>query len=249
MSFSLEWLLTNLAADFLLPPLNGMACIAVGWLMIRHKPKLSRTLVGFGLIMLWVQAMPAVGNLLLGTLESPPLDASRMKEAQAIVVLGGGRYRGAPEYGEDTASHATLARLRYAAKLHRETQLPILVSGGTPEGAIPSEAEIMRRILVGEFMLPVRWVEDSSINTRENALNTANILLPANITRVLLVTDATHMQRSAHSFEAAGFSVLPAPTLFHRRPLTPLDFMARSYDKTRYALHEWIGLFWYRVRQ
>ncbi len=48
------------------------------------------------------------------------------------MVLGGGRYRDAPEYGNDTVGEYTLVRLRYAAKLHRETGFPLLVTGGRP---------------------------------------------------------------------------------------------------------------------
>lgn len=248
MSFSPEWLATNIAAAFLLPPLNGLVVVFLGWLAIRGRPRLARLLVGTGLILLWVQALPAVGNALLRTLESTPLDLAQAGSAQAIVVLGAGRYRDAPEYGGDTAGTEALARLRYAATLQRATGLPVLVTGGRPDGPGLSEGETMRRILVEEFGVPVRWVEEASINTLENARLSAELLRAGDVSRVLLVTHAWHMPRARRAFEAAGVAVLPAPTLFQRQPLTPLDFLPRSYRDTRTALHEWIGIFWYRLR-
>jgi uncharacterized SAM-binding protein YcdF (DUF218 family) len=247
---SLEWLFTNLAAALLLPPLNGLVLIALGWLAMHRRPRLARPLVGIGLILLWVQALPLAGNALLRTLEGKPLDMVKAKQAQAIVVLGGGRYRAAPEYGGDTASEATLARLRYAAKLRRETGLPILVTGGTPDGTGSSEAEAMRRVLVDELGVPVRWVEGASINTRENARHSAVLLAGDGVTRILLVTHAWHMPRAVRAFEATGLAVLPAPTLFQRRSLTPLDFLpqAEGMKDSRHAIHEWIGMLWYRLR-
>jgi len=243
-----EWLLTNIVAAFLLPPLNGLLFFVPGWLAIRRMPRLARSLVGAGLILLWVQALPVVGNTLLRSLEGKPLDMARAGEAQAIVVLGGGRHRLTPEYDGDTVSEPSLARLRYAAKLHRETGLPLLVTGGAPDGGKISEGEAMRRVLTEEFGVPVRWVEEASINTRENAKLSAELLKQDGVTCILLVTHAWHMQRAERVFLAADLAVLPAPTLFQRRPTTPLDFLPQGYGKARTALHEWIGTLWYRLR-
>lgn len=245
---SFEWLLTNIIAAFLLPPLNGLAFVAIGWMAIRRMPRLARWLVGSGLLLLWVQALPVVGNALLRTLEGAPLDRAQAQQAQAIVVLGGGRYHAAPEYGGDTVSEPALARLRYAAKLHKETGLPILVTGGAPDGGVRSEGEAMRHVLVEEFGVPVRWVEGTSINTRENARHSMALLAGDGVKRILLVTHAWHMPRAAQTFEATGLAVLPAPTYFERQPATPLDYLPRNYRRTRLALHEWIGILWYRLR-
>jgi uncharacterized SAM-binding protein YcdF (DUF218 family) len=247
---SITWLLTNLVAAFLLPPLNGLLPVGLGWLLWRRRPRLARGLVGGGVLLLLVLSLPVVGNALLRTLESEPVGAEALRQAQAIVVLGGGRYRQAPEYGGDTVAEGTLVRLRYAARLQRETGLPLLVSGGRPDGGGSSEADAMREVLVRDFGVAVRWVEGGSNDTRQNALHSAELLGRDGVSRVLLVTHAWHMPRATRSFEAAGIAVTPAPTAFHRGPLTPLDFVPRpeGIANSRYALHEWIGLVWYALR-
>ncbi|RLJ67784.1 YdcF family protein [Sulfurisoma sediminicola] len=243
---SSTWLITNLVAAFLLPPLDALLLVGLGWALWRRRPRLARGLVGAGALLLFVLSLPVVGDALLRTLEGEPVNAEAMRQAQAIVVLGGGRYREAPEYGGDTAGKETLLRLRYAARLQRETGLPLLVSGGKPDGGDLSEAETMRAALIHDFGVPVRWVEGASDDTRQNARFSAELLRRDGVSRVLLVTHAWHMPRAMRSFAAAGIAVTPAPTFFHRAPLTPLDFLPRPEGllASRHAMHEWIGLVW-----
>jgi uncharacterized SAM-binding protein YcdF (DUF218 family) len=247
---SISWLFTNILAALLLPPLNGLLLAGLGWGLWKCRPRLARTLVGSGLALLFLLSLPVVGNSMLRTLEGEPVTPAQLQQAQAIVVLGGGRYRESPEYGGDTVGNGTLLRLRYAAKLQRETGLPILVTGGKPDGGDMSEAETMRRVLDNEFNVPVRWIEGASNNTRENARYSAELLGRDGIAHVLLVTHAWHMPRAMGSFVAAGITVSPAPTLFHQEPQTPLDYLPRpeGLHSSRYAMHEWIGLLWYRLR-
>src|SRR5205085_10323064 len=106
------------------------------------------------------------------------------------VVVWGGRLARAPEYGgRDVPSYITGARLRYAAKLHHETGLPILVTGGAPDGSKEAEAIVMARSLREDFAVPVKWIELRSSNTAENASFSTQILKQAGVQRILLVTD------------------------------------------------------------
>lgn len=239
---STGWLINLLVAAPLLPPFNGLLLVLAGALLRR------RWLVAAGLVLLFVLSLPAVGDALLRGLEGEPLDLARPHGAQAIVVLGGGRYRDAPEYGADTVNGYTLERLRYAARLQRQTGLPVLVSGGQPDGGGLSEAEAMRRVLADEFGVPVRWVEGASDNTHDNATLSAALLRPDQVQRVLLVTHAWHLPRAQRAFERAGLAVVPAPTRFHREPLTARDWLPTGYEASRLALREWLGMVWYRLR-
>ncbi len=248
----MSWFATNLISAFLLPPLNLLLAALLGLLLARTYPRLGRTLLLSSLALLWLCSTPYFAGDALRLLEgSPKAVDAQAQPADAIVVLGGGTYFRAPEYGVDTVGATTLVRLRYAAKLQRETGKPVLVTGGKPLGNDLSEAQQMKSVLEQEFNVPVRWVEDTSDNTLENARYSHQLLQQAGIKRIYLVTHAWHIPRAAMAFQAAGFEVVPAPTAYTTRYRTNLlSFLphAEGLRNSRIFMHELIGLLWYRLQ-
>ena len=204
--------------EFVLPPLGPFALLTLAFLFRRRLQRTSTVMGVVAIVWMTVFSLPGTYRWLRSPWpELPEVIGPPYPAAQAIVVLGGGRHLDAPDFGGDTASAATLERVRYAAKLHRESNLPILVSGGKRDGVgRRSEADIMRGILEQEFGRPVRWVEPDSHDTRQNARNSAKLLQADRIARVMLVTHAAHMERAQMEFEAAGVEVVPMPTVFER---------------------------------
>lgn len=183
-------------------------------------------------------------------LEPPPAAGSDIASAQAIVVLGGGVIERSPEYGEAVVGSESLVRLRYAARLARETRIPVLVSAGNPYGEVP-EAEAMARALKTDFAVEARWIEKGSATTAANAVLSYAMLAPEGRTRIALVTTAWHMPRAARAFRGAGFDVVPAPTAYlPPRDWLALDFVPSSEGLrlTRIALWELLGMAWYALR-
>jgi uncharacterized SAM-binding protein YcdF (DUF218 family) len=249
----MSWLLTNLIDTFLLHPLSILMLLGIGIACTYRHPKLARAVLIATAALLYTAATPYCSQAALHALEGryAPL-SSPHPDAQAIVILGGGSYFHAPEYGgNDTVNPTTLARLRYGAKLQRATGSPILVSGGIPEGNARSEASQMRAVLKDEFKVPVSWEEQNSDNTLENARNSYRILAPLGIHTLYLVTHASHMPRAANAFRAAGFTVTPAPTVYTTRNRTDvMSFLptARGLLDSKIYLHEMFGLLWYRIK-
>jgi uncharacterized SAM-binding protein YcdF (DUF218 family) len=247
----MEWLITNTLAALLVPPGSLLALAGAGALLARRRPRLGRSLVAFSLVALYGLATPIVSQALLARLEPPARDPLADRGAQAIVVLGGGTYFAAPEYGRDTVGSATLMRLRYAAHLQRASSLPVLLTGGAPLGNDTPEAEQMRRVLETEFRVPARWLETASRNTLENARLSHALLAPQGIRRVVLVTHAWHMPRARLAFERAGFEVIPAATGYATRyRVTALSFVpgAAALLDSSWFFHEAIGIGWYHLR-
>lgn len=248
----MSWFATNLISAFLLPPLSLLLTALLGLLLARSYPRLGRTLLLGSIALLWLCATPYFSDAAMHLLEGPPKAVDmRTQPADAIVVLGGGTYFHAPEYGADTVSDGTLVRLRYAARLQRKTGKPLLVTGGKPLGNDLSEAQQMKSVLEQEFKVPVRWAEDASDNTLENARYSYQLLQKSGIKRIYLVTHAYHMPRSAMAFRAAGFEVVPAPTAFttnYRTDLLSFVPRATAMRNSMYFTHELIGLLWYRLK-
>lgn len=247
----MTWFITNLIAALLLPPLNLLLLMAVGAMVIKRRPKLGRGLLVGGFALLWISSTPYFAEGAMHLLEDEVAPLAK-QSADAIVILGGGSYFQAPEYAhQDTVSNSTLPRVRYGAALYRATDKPILVTGGSPLGNNTSEAQQMRAVLEQEFHVPVRWMEDKSNNTLENARFSFKMLQQADIKRIYLVSHAWHLPRAIRVFQQAGFEVVPAPTAFTTRYRTDLfAFLpdSEAMQHSRIFAHEMIGLIWYSLK-
>jgi len=239
--------------SLVLPPTSFLVLAALGWIIGRYRPRIGRPVVISALVLLFVASTPVVGGILIHSLQTAPLSQAdgTTPRAGAIVILSAGYYRNAPEYGGDTSGPMTMERIRYGAKLYRDLHLPVLVTGGYFHGVTRSLADVMAETLEIEFHVPVRWREDRSLSTFQNAQLTAKMLAAENIDTIYLVTHAWHMPRAVASFEAAGLNVIAAATMF-TGPFRPgiSDFVPSvgGLYATRLALHEWIGRLWYDLR-
>jgi uncharacterized SAM-binding protein YcdF (DUF218 family) len=205
------WIKAVLKA-IVLPP-TGLLLLSIVGLGIRRRfPRGGQAMAWTGVLLLLLLSLPVVGTLLVRSLDtSPAFEITRATNAQAIVILGGGTRRDAPEYGGDTLGELTLERVRYGARVARLTGLPVLVTGGSVYGG-EAESKLMRQALESEFGVRVRWAEDRSRTTHENALYSAAILRDAGISSVVLVAHSFDMPRTSAEFAAAGIRIYPAPT-------------------------------------
>lgn len=234
-----------------LPPLANLLLILLGLLLLRRYPKLGRFAILLGTLTLYLLSTSHANWVLSHGLEEHPVPSVEVAEtAGAIVVLGGGRESAAPNWdGQDTISEAPLARLAEAARWHRRTGLPILLtggSGGEPED--DSEATLMNRMLDQAFGLQATWLEQGSRTTRQNAQMSAPMLKADGIERILLVTHAAHMTRALPEFEHMGLEVIAAPMGF-TSGLTDSSgaWIPRTYflERSYRLLHEHLGILYY----
>ncbi|TQV68245.1 YdcF family protein [Exilibacterium tricleocarpae] len=239
-----------------LPPGLNVLLLLLALACWWHYRRLSLALAAVSLVLLIALSLPRVAQVLAHQLERPYPAVSPeqvVRGAQAIVVLGGGDYPRAEEFGgADLLNAAALVRVRYAAYLQRRTGLPILVSGGRVYGhEREAQAEIMARSLRDHFGVDVEWIEPASRTTLENAIYSAEVLAAAGIERIALVSHALHMRRSVAVFSQRGLTVLPAPTgYFARTPIRGwLAFLPRAdaLDLSRRALHEQLGYWVYKL--
>jgi uncharacterized SAM-binding protein YcdF (DUF218 family) len=252
----MELIFRHVVGALILPPGSLLLLLLLGLLLRRRFYRSGQSLIYAALILLWLICTPIISNALIRLYEyTPALEVSALahSKAKAIVILGGGRYPDAPEYGGDTVSVLTLERIRYGAWLQSKTKLPILVTGGNlGEAGRPAEAVLMQQALEKSFLAVVYWVEKESRNTYENAINSKAMLDKEGIDNVILVTHAVHMPRSIEAFAHAGFSVTPAPLgyLSHAPSFGIMDFLpsAKSLYRMRRCLHELVGKWWYELR-
>jgi len=248
-----------LLGALVMPPVPFMLLVLLGAAQLRGRPFVGWAGVISGCLGLWLMGTGAVGGALTERLEAQHpalgpdrLNGLRQQPKTAIIVLGSGRILLAPEYGDTDLRPMTHERLRYGIWLARKSGLPVGYSGGVANGGAPgpSEAEIAARLAEQVYHQPLRWTEDRSRDTNENAIRTLELLAPQGIERIVVVTHGYHMPRSIAAFERARqrsgstVAIQAAPMGLHvRRELGLGDWLPSrgGYTLTLLALHEMLG--------
>ena len=246
--------LKPILTTLIVPPAGLLLLVFAGLLLaLKKKPifkKLSSTFIFTGALLLWILSCQDTAvwlsqNLLI---QYPPTSPSELKDSQVILVLGGGAESFAPEYAGPALSGASFERLRYAVYLSKTSRLPIAFSGGkgwADPTSISSEAEIARLTLQRDWNLQLKFAESNSRDTRENANLSYPIFSSQGITKIVLVTHATHMPRALRNFREAGFKVIPAPMGFVSHSASPLlDALPSEggLQNSRSVIKEWLGM-------
>ena len=248
-----EFLLVKVLSSMVVPPGSNIILALLGLLLLPFARRVAAFVVLVAVTSLYAFSTALVAGALERSLyEHPALSpGTELSAVGTIVVLGAGSYPGRLDYdGRVTASGRTLERLRHAVSLHRRTGLPLLVAGGLGLSDGPTEAELMTRSLENDFGIAPVFVESRSRNTEENAAHSAALLAEAGITRIALVTHATHMSRAVDAFERQGLTVAPAPVVTGNFPSGVNAFRpgAGALAVSAYAIHEYVGRLWYPLR-
>jgi uncharacterized SAM-binding protein YcdF (DUF218 family) len=231
--------LKKLITHFILPP--GLLVIAFVLLGILTKRKLAKFIAfSFALFVYLLSVEPIKDVLYKPFEEAYPVPSK--PEGDAIVILGGGAYN------TGILKEDSTKRLLTGFVLHKQTNLPIILSGGASIGALP-EAEIMKGLLLTLGVDKGKIYTDvNSKDTEENAQEVKKLCERLRCKKIILVSSAYHMKRAVLSFQKAGLEVVPYPTDFKRDMrynlyslLPKMGVFADSYK----ALREYLGLVWY----
>ena len=241
---------------FFLLPLGLTFILVLAGLLTRR-----RLFTVIGLAVLLISAMPISSDLLMRTVEGWEIrvPAGKMPEADAIVVLSGGRTLapGDPPMSEwmDPDRFFGGVELFRAGKAQRL----IFTGGWVPwHPKAEPEGEVLMKYAV-DFGVPLEriLVTHEASNTAQEAASVADLLRGrkrgGDPPTVLLVTSAYHMRRAKFLFECSGLPVIPFRVDFRvsaGKKRTFLDFIptGEGLRQTEIALREVYGLCYYRLR-
>ena len=195
----LTWLMTPLM-------LGCMGVLLGGYWVWRDNLRRGLWALALAVAWLWVWSSPWFLILFGGAMERgyPPTDVKALPKADAIVVLGGGMGPPTPQtryaelfFGADRGWHA--------ARCYHAGRAPVVVFSGVWEG--PG----MKQFLTDLGVPPAKIIlETESKNTYQNSLFTQEKLKAMKAKKIILVTSAWHMRRSAMTFRQMGVDVIPA---------------------------------------
>ena len=159
---SVTFFISALMKAFVFPPGGNILAIFFGLLIRRRHPFMGVALVLLSVLGLTAFSLPIVSNaMMVGLAQHKALNIEQAKKGEAIVLLTGGVYAKAPEYGRDTINSTSLFRARYAAYLHKRTDLPLAVIGGRLPDYTRSEAGTVIEALRDDFHIEVKWREET----------------------------------------------------------------------------------------
>ncbi len=241
-----------------------LAVMAVGliFLYLNKRQRTAKALLTAGLALLALLSLGPVARTLVRPLEMtyPPLLAEVTQAVSTlpdgspaprwVVVLGGGKSEDDDLAPVHKLSEASLVRLAEGIRLQRLLPGSKLVLSGGADGEETSEAETLAAASASLGVSPDRLVLESQSRDTIDEVRALRALLGED--RFVLVTSAMHLPRAMAMFKKAGLSPIPAPT----------DYLAIGGDSDMLgwfphagagqmierALHEYLGLFWAKVR-
>ena len=245
-----------------MPPAPLLLLAAWGGWRLRRGRRFGMGLLCLGLAGVWLSATEGMAELMSRASGQPvalapaQVDGLRGRANGAVLVLGGGVRRLAPEFGTGTPNELTAQRLAYGVWLARRTGWPLGFTGGigwTAGELQRPEALTVGRVAAEDYGLPLRWAEGRSRDTRENAIHTLPLLAAAGVKEVVLVTHDVHMRRALRAFEPEagrlGIRLLPAPVGLREDALSTLGDWCPSvggFTRVRYIVYE--SLAWWGGR-
>jgi uncharacterized SAM-binding protein YcdF (DUF218 family) len=230
--------------------------IVLALVLFGRRQNLSLGMLWFGIFVWGLLGFTAIPNELLRQLESQyeAPNASKIGSHVGVIVLGGamGNSEVFKAHGQVSLGEAAERMTVPLGLMRIYPNLKLVFSGG--EGGLVSigttEAELAKIFYEQQGLDMARvTLEHGARNTRENALLVAALMGDQCKQPWLLVTSASHMPRSMAEFESVACNVTPYPVDFATADTSSwTDYsLVNSLSKWQTALHEYLGMFVYRI--
>ncbi len=244
--------------DIITSPSTALLLISATGLMLtlgRSRSRWTRRLLFIGIGGLVAFAVLPLGSWMIRPLETRfPTPNPMPRHVDGIIVLGGAiRVDTSIDWKRPVLNEAAQRMTTFVALARRYPKARLVFTGGNadPLHAKPAEAVFARRFF-DEMGLRSRGIvyESKSRNTRENALYSRRLVRPRRGQTWLLITTAADLPRAVGCFREVGWSVVPVPTDFRgaRDGGGWLPGLTGGLRNANWAMHEWIGLVYYRLR-
>jgi len=229
--------------------------IAGGLLLAFRRVRLGRAFAIVGGVGLLLFGLLPTSHYLVHPLESRFPEPILPAKVTGIVLLSGAERPAATEVSGEPQLNSAAGRYTTAIMLAaRYPDARFVFTGGPandPDTGRLGQTGVAKKILTGVGLQPPRLVfEQGSTDTCDNATNTKRLVGPKAGDTWVVVTSAIHMPRTIACFRAAGWEVIPQPADYHV-VLGGIDAgtfqIADNLALLDIALHEWVGLAYYRL--
>lgn len=242
--------LAGVAAWLTYPPGLTLCVLAVAWLAFAHgRRRAAHVLAALGVAWSLAWSLPGCSDWLRSSLErmQPRVAAEALPQADAVVVLGGGRIGAWAHRDTIDPDELHTSRIAAGARAWLAGRAPrVVLSGGLGKEGV-SQAEAMAQVIV-KMGVPrsALVLEKDSADTSENARLTAQWAREHGARRIILVTSGVHMPRASTLFRGQGLEVVPLPVSERRLSARPGQRSwkpsLRALWRSGRGLKEYLGL-------
>lgn len=258
----MHYFLSKLLPLFLLPPGCFFVLFVIGFTGLKYSRKFGYSLLAYTIVLFYLVSIPLVSSAVLDSWENQTLPDVKNTGKPKIAVVLGGMFELTNRSETPYLLNDSIDRIFKGIELIKtgRAQKLIFTGGYAPYSKKKiAEATLMLQFVRTHDLLAdsLIWIENQSINTYENALNTAKLLKLKKMNppySIYLITSAYHMPRSVYTFNKMGFEIIPVPTDFQHHERTQRNWLfeiipqaGSMFDVSR-VMREWMGLQYYKFK-
>lgn len=213
-------------------------------------------LLVIGTSILFLLSISPVSDGLVYFFESQyqPPSKEAISKADIIVILNGGVFPSEGFRKKPEASGATYSRVFNGVEIFKESNAKILALSGIGDDIdIEGTANVMKDLAISLGVPADKIIiEPKSRNTMEHTVELAKLFPPTKDLKIGVVTSALHMPRSVQLFQKKfpSDAIIPIPVGYIYSPLKydieSLIPSSHTLSKSSYAIHELLGMIWYK---
>ena len=242
---------------------GGLIILLAALILQSRWPRAGRSVAIGTCCLLLLGSMPAVSNYFISKLEVQyPVLQEAPADTAMILVLGGGHLYKHGRPANSILSATALSRLTEGVRLWKSRPESYLVLSGAKFRSEISHASAMRQMATklgvpNEKILLLEQTRDTeeeieaALKMADELLQTGAFRLPDETiaTRLVVTSSATHLPRAAGILEGRSAVYSMAPTDFVTADVSWFRSHSSFLSNMDRALHEWVGMAWYRLRQ
>ena len=241
--------ITKKIITFFVEPLGLILTLGLIGLYFLNKSAYTKAkfFLSFSIFLLLFLSYPPVGNSLTQRLESQYSKYDyKNNDILYIHVLGSGHYDNSKWPLSAQIGNASLKRTIEGISIYKKLNNPnikLIFTGYAGPGNNTTNAEINASVAkIAGISNKKIIVNGRPKDTKEEAIYNKSLTEGKPF---VLVTSASHMTRAIKLFEGVGLKPIPAPTDFKRIDVEFLSIPSiSSLQKSRIAIHEFLGIAW-----
>jgi uncharacterized SAM-binding protein YcdF (DUF218 family) len=216
------------------------------YFLFRERNKFAKIFLSSSFAFLVLFSYPPFSNILVEGLENRYEKYSYKDDVKYVHVLGSGHTTDPTQPLSSKLGDASTKRVLEGILIHKNTPDSKLIFTGYEGKTDVATAQMNANLAIA---LGVK--EDDIIisglpkDTQEEAVFSKSVVGDE---KFALVTSATHMARSKMLFEKMGMNPIAAPTDFKKTDISSYLPSTSSFENSRMAMHEYIGILWAKLR-